>query len=49
MLSNARRRYAIELLNRHEPGDEIDLSDLVEYVAARENDTTVANVDYKQR
>ena len=49
VLSNARRRYAIELLNQHEPGDEIDLSDLVEYVAARENDTTVANVDYKQR
>lgn len=49
VLSNARRRYAIELLNQHEPGDEIELGDLVEYVAARENDTTIANVDYKQR
>lgn len=49
VLSNARRRYAIELLNRHEPGDEIDLGDLVDYVAARENDTTVAKLDYKQR
>lgn len=49
VLSNARRRYAIELLNQHEPGDEIDLGDLVEYVAARENDTTIADVDYKQR
>ncbi|WP_418284686.1 DUF7344 domain-containing protein [Halorubrum sp. DTA46] len=49
VLSNARRRYAIELLNQYDPGDEIDLSDLVEYVAARENDTTVADVDYKQR
>jgi hypothetical protein len=49
VLSNARRRYAIELFNRHEPGDRIELSDLVEYVAARENDTTPAEVDYKQR
>lgn len=49
VLSNARRRYAIELLKQHDPGDEVDLSDLVEYIAARENGTTTANVSYKQR
>ncbi len=49
VLSNARRRYAIELLNQYDPGEEIELGDLVEYVAARENDTAISDVDYKQR
>lgn len=49
VLSNARRRYAIEYLKGCDPGDEIELSDLVDYIAARENDVSVAEVDYKQR
>jgi hypothetical protein len=49
VLSNARRRYAIEYLKGHEPGDEIELSDLVDYIAACENDVSIAEIDYKQR
>lgn len=49
VLSNARRRYAIEYLKGHEPGDEIELSDLVDYIAACENDISIPEVDYKQR
>lgn len=49
VLSNARRRYAIEYLKRHEAGDEIELSDLVDYITACENDVSIAEVDYKQR
>lgn len=49
VLSNGRRRYAIEYLKGHDEGETIDLTDLVDYIAARENDTTVARVSYKQR
>ena len=49
VLSNARRRYAIEYLKGHDPGDEIELSDLVDYIAACENDISIPEVDYKQR
>ncbi|MDZ5810173.1 hypothetical protein U4E84_02235, partial [Halorubrum sp. AD140] len=49
VLSNGRRRYAIEYLRGHAEGETIELGDLVDYIAARENDTTVAEVSYKQR
>ena len=49
VLSNGRRRYAIEYLKSRDEGETIELGDLVDYIAARENDTTVAQVSYKQR
>lgn len=49
VLSNGRRRYAIEYLKGHDEGETIELGDLVDYIAARENDTTVKQVSYKQR
>lgn len=49
VLSNGRRRYAIEYLKSHDGGETIELADLVDYIAARENDTTVTQVNYKQR
>lgn len=49
VLSNGRRRYAIEYLKSHDETETIELSDLVDYIAARENDTTVPQVSYKQR
>ncbi|GAA0509776.1 hypothetical protein GCM10008992_06190 [Halorubrum aquaticum] len=49
VLSNERRRYAIEYLKGHDEGETIELADLVDYIAARENDTTVGRVSYKQR
>lgn len=49
VLSNGRRRYAIEYLKGHDEDETIELADLVDYIAARENDTTVGQVNYKQR
>lgn len=49
VLSNGRRRYAIEYLKGHDEDETIELGDLVDYIAARENDTTVGQVNYKQR
>lgn len=49
VLSNSRRRYAVEYLKKHDEGSHIELSDLVDYIAARENDTSITRVDYKQR
>ncbi len=48
VLSNERRRYALQYLKNHDD-EAVDLGDLVDYIAARENDTTVAALDYKQR
>lgn len=49
VLSNERRRYALQYLEQHSEDDVVEFSDLVEYIAACENDTTLAKVDYKQR
>lgn len=48
VLSNERRRHALHYLKRHEDR-RVDLGSLVDYIAARENDTDPGAVDYKQR
>ena len=47
ILSNPRRRYVLYFLNQHETA--IELTDLAEHVAAWENDTTVEELNSKER
>lgn len=47
ILSNPRRRYVLYFLNQHESA--IELTDLAEHVAAWENDTTVEELNSKER
>ena len=48
VLSNERRRHALRYLKRLDDRP-IELGELVDYITARENDTTVEEIDYKQR
>lgn len=48
VLSNERRRYALRYLERH--GDrQVQFRELVDYITARENGVSIAEIDYKQR
>jgi len=49
ILSSARRRRVVRYLKEHADETEIRLRDLAEQLAAWENQTTVAEVTYKQR
>lgn len=49
VLSNARRRFAIQYLNRHANGEPVELRELAEQIAAWENGVGVEEVTYKQR
>lgn len=48
VLSNERRRYALRYLEQHE-NRQVQFRELVDYITARENDVSVAEIDYKQR
>lgn len=47
LLSNERRRDILKYLNEH--GGSVDMRDLAEWIAARENDTTVSRLRSKER
>ena len=48
VLSSKRRQYILHYLDKHD-GGEIELRDLVDYVAARENDTPIKELNGAQR
>lgn len=48
VLSNQRRRHVLHYLEGHD-GSAVELSELVDHVAAWENDTTVDRIDSSQR
>lgn len=48
VLSNARRRCIVHYLKKHE-GRRVELRELVDYVAAWENDTTIEDLDSQRR
>lgn len=49
ILSCARRRWAVEYLAEQPPDETVTISELSEYVAARENDCSVVDLSSKQR
>lgn len=48
VLSNERRRHALRYLKQHSDR-KVEFRELVDYITARENSVSVAEIDYKQR
>ncbi len=49
LLQNERRRRVVKYLSEHDEGEGVDMRDVVEWVAAKEHDTTVQQLRSKER